>query len=74
VLYVEDGCLVRAEGAGLIDRLHLQREMSPVAAALPPDVLLASVAGAWALGLDAQTIRTGLETYGTVEPQTLVIA
>ena len=48
--------------------------MSPVAAALPPDVLLASVAGAWALGLDAQTIRTGLETYGTVEPQTLVIA
>ncbi len=74
VLYVEDGCLVRAEGAGIVDRLHLQRDTSPIAAALPPDVLLASVAGAWALGLDAQTIRTGLETYGTVEPQTLVIA
>ncbi len=74
VLYLEDGCLVRAEGHGIIDRLHLQHELSPSAAALPADVLLASVAGAWALGLDAQTIRTGLDTYGTVTPQTLVIA
>ncbi len=41
---------------------------------MPTDVLLAAISGAWALGLDAQLIRTGLETYGTVDTQTLVIA
>lgn len=73
-LYVEDGHLVRAEGGGIIDRLDLQRDLSPSAAVLPVETLLAAVAGAWALGLDAQTIRTGLDTYETVKPQTLVIA
>lgn len=74
VLYVENGQLVRAQGTTEVDRLDLQRDLSPAAAALAPDVLLAAVGGAWALGLDAQTIRTGLETYGTVLPETLVIA
>ncbi len=74
VLYIDGNCLVRSAGADEIDRMHLQRELSPTAAALPPEVLLAAVGAAWALGLDAQTIRTGLDTYGTVLPQTLVIA
>jgi hypothetical protein len=29
---------------------------------------------AWGLGVDAQTIRTGLDSFGTLRPQTLVIA
>ncbi len=74
VLYIDRDTLVRAEGATEIDRVHLRRELSPAAAALPTEVLLASVGAAWALGLGAQTIRTGLDTYGTVLPQTLVIA
>lgn len=74
VLYLEDGHLVRAQGSSVTDRLHLKRDLSPTAAALPPDVLLAAVGAAWALGLDPQIIRTGLDTYGTVQPKTLVIA
>lgn len=74
VLYLEDEHLVRAHGSSVTDRLHLKRDLSPTAAALPPDVLLAAVGTAWALGLDAQIIRTGLDTYGTVQPKTLVIA
>jgi len=35
---------------------------------------MASIGAAWALGLEAQLIRTGLDTFSTVQPQTLVIA
>jgi cyanophycin synthetase len=74
VLYIDEGFLVRAHGNAIADKLNLTRDLSPAAAALPPEVLLASIGAAWALGLEAQVIRTGLDTYGTVQPQTLVIA
>jgi len=41
---------------------------------LSHEVLMAALGAAWALGLEAQLIRTGLDTFGTVQPQTLVIA
>ncbi len=74
VLYVSDGQLVRAQGDKEIDRLHLKRDLSEAAAALPAEVLLASVGAAWALGLDPQFIRTGLDTYGTEQARAIVIA
>ncbi len=73
-LHIDDGQLVRAQGSEEIDRLHLQRDLSEAAAALPAEVLLASVGAAWALGLDPQLIRTGLATYGTAQASTIVIA
>jgi len=73
-LYVSDGELVRAHGDKEVDRLHLQRDLSDAAAALPAEVLLASVGAAWALGLDPQFIRTGLDTYGTEQARAIVIA
>ena len=57
-----------------LDAIRLDRDLSPAAHELPTDVLLAAISGAWALGLDTQLIRTGLETFGTVDTQTLVIA
>jgi len=74
VLYVEDGFLVRAHGNSVADKVNLSRDLSPAAAALSHEVLMAALGAAWALGLEAQLIRTGLDTYGTVQPQTLVIA
>jgi cyanophycin synthetase len=74
VLYLEDGFLVRAHGSAVADKINLTRDLSPAAAALSHSALLASIGAAWALGLEAQLIRTGLDTYGTVQPETLVIA
>jgi cyanophycin synthetase len=74
VLYLEDGFLVRAHGNAVADKINLTRDLSPAAAALSHAVLLAAIGAAWALGLEAQLIRTGLDTYGTVQPETLVIA
>jgi cyanophycin synthetase len=74
VLYVENDFIVRAHGNAVADKLNLKRDLSPAAAALPPEVLLASIGAAWALGLDVQVIRTGLDTYDTVQSNTLVIA
>ena len=74
VLYLEDGFLVRAHGNAVADKINLTRDLSPAAAALSHAALLAAIGAAWALGLEAQLIRTGLDTYGTVQPETLVIA
>lgn len=74
VLYLEDGFLVRAHGSAVADKINLTRDLSPAAAALSHSALLAAIGAAWALGLEAQLIRTGLDTYGTVQPETLVIA
>ncbi len=74
VLHIDDGQLVRAQGNAEIDRLYPQRDFSEAAAALPAEILLASVGAAWALGLDPQLIRTGLATYGTAQASTIVIA
>lgn len=74
VLYLEDGFLVRAHGNAVADKINLARDLSPAAAALSHAALLAAIGAAWALGLEAQLIRTGLDTYGTVQPETLVIA
>ncbi|MFM8463732.1 MAG: cyanophycin synthetase, partial [Burkholderiaceae bacterium] len=74
VMYLEDGFLVRAHGSAVADKINLTRDLSPAAAALSHSALLASIGAAWALGLEAQLIRTGLDTYGTVQPETLVIA
>jgi cyanophycin synthetase len=74
VLYLEDGFLVRAHGNAVADKINLTRDLSPAAAALSHSALLAAIGAAWALGLEAQLIRTGLDTYGTVQPETLVIA
>jgi cyanophycin synthetase len=74
VLFLEDGFLVRAHGNAVADKINLSRDLSPAAAALSHEVLMASIGAAWALGLEAQLIRTGLDTFGTVQPQTLVIA
>lgn len=74
VLYLEDEFLVRAHGNAVADKINLKRDLSPAAGALAPAVLLAAIGAAWALGLEAQLIRTGLDTYGTVQPETLVIA
>ena len=74
VLYLEDGFLVRAHGNAVADKINLSRDLSPAAATLSHEVLMAAMGAAWALGLEAQLIRTGLDTYGTVQPQTLVIA
>jgi cyanophycin synthetase len=74
VLYIEDDFLIRAHGNTIADKINMKRDLSPAAAELPPDVLLASIAAAWALGLEVQVIRTGLDTFDTVQPQTLVIA
>jgi cyanophycin synthetase len=74
VLYIEHGQLVRAHGATEIDRLDLRHELSTAAATLPAGALLAAMGAAWGLGVDAQTIRTGLDSFGTLRPQTLVIA
>mgnify|MGYP003341695028 FL=1 len=74
VLYLEEGFLVRAHGNAVADKINLTRDLSPAAAKLSTDVLLAAIGAAWALGLEAQLIRTGLDTYGTVQPETLVIA
>jgi len=74
VLYLEDGFLVRAHGNAVADKINLSRDLSPAAAALSHAALLAAIGAAWALGLEAQLIRTGLDTYGTVQPETLVIA
>ena len=74
VLYIEEDFLVRAHGNAIADKINMKRDLSPAAAELPPDVLLASIAAAWALGLEVQVIRTGLDTFGTVQPQTLVIS
>ncbi len=74
VLFIDDGHLVCAHDGKQIDRLHLQRDLSEAAAALPPEVLLAAVGAAWALGLDTRLIRTGLDTYGTEQARAIVIA
>jgi cyanophycin synthetase len=74
VLFLEDGFLVRAHGNAVADKINLSRDLSPAATALSHEVLMASIGAAWALGLEAQLIRTGLDTFGTVQPQTLVIA
>ncbi|MFM7657435.1 MAG: cyanophycin synthetase, partial [Burkholderiaceae bacterium] len=74
VLYLEDGFLVRAHGSAVADKINLTRDLSPAAAALSHSALLAAIGAAWALGLEAQLIRTGLDTYGTVQPEMLVIA
>ena len=72
--YISDNKIIRASGNDVVDAIDLHRDLSPAAHELPTDVLLAAISGAWALGMDAQLIRTGLETYGTVDTQTLVIA
>ncbi len=74
VTYISENKIIRANGNDVVDALRLDRDLSPAAHELPTDVLLAAISGAWALGLDTQLIRTGLETYGTVDTQTLVIA
>ncbi len=74
VIFVQDGHIIRASGHDIIDSFDLQRDLSVIAGALPATVLMAAVASAWALGMEAHIIRTGLETYGTAQSQTLVIA
>ena len=74
VTYIRDNKIIRATGNEVVDTIDVERDLSPAAHELPTDVLLAAISGAWALGLDVQLIRTGLETYGTVDTQTLVIA
>jgi UDP-N-acetylmuramyl tripeptide synthase len=41
---------------------------------LPESVMLASVAAAWAMGLTAETIITGLETFEPAQSRKLHIA
>lgn len=74
VTYISDNKIIRASGNDVVDTIDLERDLSPAAHELATDVLLAAISGAWALGLDTQLIRTGLETFGTVDTQTLVIA
>lgn len=74
VTYISENKIIRASGNDVVDAIRLDRDLSPAAHELPTDVLLAAISGAWALGLDTQLIRTGLETFGTVDTQTLVIA
>lgn len=74
VTYISDNQIIRASGNDVVDAIRLDRDLSPAAHELPTDVLLAAISGAWALGLDTQLIHTGLETFGTVDTQTLVIA
>ncbi len=74
VAYIHGNKIIRAAGNDVIDTTDIERDLSPAAQELATDVLLAAISGAWALGLDAQLIRTGLETFGTVDTQTLVMA
>ncbi len=72
--FIADNKIIRALGNTVVDAIDLERDLSPAAHELPTEVLLTAISGAWALGLDTQLIRTGLETFGTVDTQTLVIA
>ncbi len=64
VLFLRGDTLVQADGHHSVDLVNLPDLPGPVRQ-LPPDVLLAAVGAASALGLDIDTITTGLNTFDT---------
>lgn len=71
VVFVRDGGCVLAEGGSetLLQRLQpLAAEVEPLA----PATLLAAVAAAWALGIDADLIAAGVQTFGPAVPLNLL--
>ena len=59
-----DGCVL-AEGASetLLSRMQ---PLAPQAEALAPEALLAAVAAAWAMGIDADLIAAGVQTFAPI--------
>ncbi len=71
VVFARDGGCVLAEGGSetLLQRLQpLAAEVEPLA----PATLLAAVAAAWALGIDADLIAAGVQTFGPAVPLNLL--
>ena len=71
VVFARDGGCVLAEGGSetLLQRLQpLAAEVDPLA----PATLLAAVAAAWALGIDADLIAAGVQTFGPAVPLNLL--
>ena len=60
----DDGCVL-AEGASETVLTRLEPLVAP-AEALPAEALLAAVAAAWAMGIDADLIAAGVLTFGPV--------
>lgn len=63
VVFMNGTMIVQAHGAQTINVLDTQKDLRPAARNLPVPVLLASVAAAWALGLEPDMVATGLETF-----------
>ena len=63
VVFMNGTTIVQAHGAQTINVLDISKDLRPAARNLPVPVLLASVAAAWALGLEPDMVATGLETF-----------
>jgi cyanophycin synthetase len=73
VLFVRDGTLVQADGSLSFDLVSLT-ELPVAVRDLPPDVLLAAIGAALSIGIDIETIITGLNTFETTGAERRVSA
>jgi cyanophycin synthetase len=69
VVYMQGNVIVQAQGSLSTNVLDISKDLRPAARSLPVEVLLASVAAAWALGLAPDMVATGLETFEPAPPR-----
>lgn len=69
VVFMNGTMIVQAQGGQTINVLDIAKDLRPAARSLPVPVLLASVAAAWALGLEPDMVATGLETFEPAPPR-----
>ena len=74
VVFMQGDVLMQAHGDQIYSLINLAKNQRVAARMLPETVMLASVAAAWAMGLTAETIITGLETFEPAQSRKLHIA